>query len=37
MTGEEGDMHANRPTAMLLPEPSFAKPDIVRRFLAWAQ
>ena len=30
-------MHANRPTAMLLPAPSFAKPDIVRRFLAFAQ
>jgi hypothetical protein len=30
-------MHANRPMAMLLPAPSFAKPDIVRRFLAFAQ
>ena len=30
-------MHANRPTAMLLPAPSFAEPDIVRRFLAFAQ
>ena len=30
-------MHANRPTAMLLPTRSFAKPDIVRRFLAFAQ
>ncbi len=30
-------MHANRPTALLLPAPSFAKPDIVRRFLAFAQ
>ena len=30
-------MHANRPTAMHLPAPSFAKPDIVRRFLAFAQ
>ena len=30
-------MHANRPTAMLLPAPSFAKPDIVRRFLAFTQ
>jgi uncharacterized protein (DUF2336 family) len=30
-------VHANRPTAMLLPAPSFAKPDIVRRFLAFAQ
>ena len=30
-------MHANRPTAILLPAPSFAKPDIVRRFLAFAQ
>ena len=30
-------MSADRPTAMLLPEPSFAKPDIVRRFLAFVQ
>jgi uncharacterized protein (DUF2336 family) len=31
-------VHANRPTAMLfLPAPSFAKPDIVRRFLAFVQ
>ena len=30
-------MHANLPTTELLPAPSFAKPDIVRRFLAWAQ
>ena len=30
-------MHASRPTAILLPAPSFAKPDIVRRFLAFAQ
>ena len=30
-------MHANQPTAMLLPAPAFAKPDIVRRFLAFAQ
>jgi uncharacterized protein (DUF2336 family) len=30
-------VHANRPTAMLLPAPSFARPDIVRRFLAFAQ
>jgi uncharacterized protein (DUF2336 family) len=30
-------VHANRPMAMLLPAPSFAKPDIVRRFLAFAQ
>jgi uncharacterized protein (DUF2336 family) len=30
-------VHANRPTALLLPAPSFAKPDIVRRFLAFAQ
>ena len=37
MTGEGGYVHANRPTAMLLPAPSFAKPDIVRRFLAFAQ
>jgi uncharacterized protein (DUF2336 family) len=37
MTGEGGDVHANRSTAMLLPAPGFAKPDIVRRFLAFAQ
>ena len=30
-------MHLNLPTAELLPAPSCAKPDIVRRFLAWAQ
>jgi uncharacterized protein (DUF2336 family) len=30
-------MHANRPTAILLPAPAFAKPNIVRRFLAFAQ
>jgi uncharacterized protein (DUF2336 family) len=30
-------VHANRPTAMLLPAPSLAKPDIVRRFLAFTQ
>ena len=30
-------MYANRPTAVLLPAPSLAKPDIVRRFLAFAQ
>jgi uncharacterized protein (DUF2336 family) len=30
-------MHANLPTTELLPAPSCAKPDIVRRFLAWAQ
>ena len=30
-------MYANRPTALLLPAPSFAKPDIVRRFLAFVQ
>ena len=30
-------MHANRPTAILLPALSLAKPDIVRRFLAFAQ
>ena len=30
-------MHANRPMAMLHPAPSFAKPDIVRRFLAFTQ
>ena len=30
-------MNANLPMTELLPPPSFAKPDIVRRFLAWAQ
>ena len=30
-------MHANLPTTELLPAPFCAKPDIVRRFLAWAQ
>ena len=30
-------MHANLPMTELLPAPSCAKPDIVRRFLAWAQ
>jgi uncharacterized protein (DUF2336 family) len=30
-------MNANRSMTELLPPPSFAKPDIVRRFLAWAQ
>ncbi len=30
-------MNAILPTAELLPAPTFAKPDIVRRFLAWAQ
>ena len=30
-------MNANHPTTELLPAPSFTKPDIVRRFLAWAQ
>ena len=30
-------MNANRPMTELLLPPSFAKPDIVRRFLAWAQ
>ncbi len=30
-------MNANRPMTELFPPPSFAKPDIVRRFLAWAQ
>jgi uncharacterized protein (DUF2336 family) len=30
-------VNANLPTAELLPAPTFAKPDIVRRFLAWAQ
>ena len=30
-------MNANLPTTELLPAPSFTKPDIVRRFLAWAQ
>ncbi|MGH6798410.1 MAG: DUF2336 domain-containing protein [Roseiarcus sp.] len=30
-------MTANRPMTALLPASSFANPDIVRRFLAWAQ
>ena len=30
-------MTANGPLAALLPAPFFARPDIVRRFLAWAQ
>jgi uncharacterized protein (DUF2336 family) len=30
-------VYANRPTAVLLPAPSLAEPDIVRRFLAFAQ
>ena len=30
-------MHANLPMTELLPAPFCAKPDIVRRFLAWAQ
>jgi uncharacterized protein (DUF2336 family) len=30
-------MHANLPMTQFLPPPSCAKPDIVRRFLAWAQ
>jgi uncharacterized protein (DUF2336 family) len=30
-------MNANRPMTELLPPPSLAKADIVRRFLAWAQ
>jgi uncharacterized protein (DUF2336 family) len=30
-------MHANLPTTELVPAPFCAKPDIVRRFLAWAQ
>ena len=30
-------MHANRPMTQFLPPPSCAKPDIVRRFLAWVQ
>jgi uncharacterized protein (DUF2336 family) len=30
-------VHANLLTTKLLPAPSCAKPDIVRRFLAWAQ
>jgi uncharacterized protein (DUF2336 family) len=30
-------MHLKLPTTELLPAPSRAKPDIVRRFLAWAQ
>ena len=30
-------MHANLPMTQFLPPPSGAKPDIVRRFLAWVQ
>jgi len=30
-------VHTNLPTTELLPPPSCAKPDIVRRFLAWVQ
>ena len=30
-------MHANLPMTEFLPPPSCAKPDIVRRFLSWAQ
>ena len=30
-------MHANLPMTEFLPAPSCAKPDIVRRFLAWVQ
>jgi uncharacterized protein (DUF2336 family) len=30
-------VHANLPTTELLPAPSCAKPNIVRRFLAWVQ
>jgi uncharacterized protein (DUF2336 family) len=30
-------MHANLPMTQFLPPPSCAKPDIVRRFLAWVQ
>jgi uncharacterized protein (DUF2336 family) len=30
-------MHANLPATEFLPRPSCAKPDIVRRFLAWVQ
>ena len=37
MTGEGADVTANLPTTEFLPPPSCAKPDIVRRFLAWAQ
>jgi uncharacterized protein (DUF2336 family) len=33
----EVDLNAKLPTTELLPAPSPAKPDIVRRFLAWAQ
>jgi uncharacterized protein (DUF2336 family) len=36
MTGEGAYVHANLPTTELLPPP-IAKPDIVRRFLVWAQ
>ena len=35
MRRREGELHANRHA--FLPAPFFAKPDIVRRFLAWTQ
>ena len=37
MIGEGGDLNANGPLAALQPAPFFARHDIVRRFLAWAQ
>ena len=37
MTGEEGRHAANLPTTESCRLPSSAEPDIVRRFLAWAQ
>jgi uncharacterized protein (DUF2336 family) len=35
--GREGALNANRSAIAYLPAPLFAKPDIVRRFLAWTQ
>src|SRR6478735_7367002 len=35
--GEETDVNADSPNTELLPPSPFAKSDIVRRFLAWAQ
>src|SRR5271166_3194184 len=37
MRGKGGELNANRPALAFLPAPSFARPDIVRRFLAWTQ
>ena len=37
MTSKGGELNANRAAVVFLPAPYFAKPDIVRRFLAWTQ